>query len=48
MIYIIADDLTGACDTGACFAQHGLSTAVQIGLPAEGRPHGTANGVLVY
>ena len=48
MIYIIADDLTGACDTGACFAQHGLSTAVQIGLPVEDAPLMPASDVLVF
>jgi uncharacterized protein YgbK (DUF1537 family) len=48
MIYIIADDLTGACDTGACFAQHGLSTAVQIGLPAEDAPLMPTSDVLVF
>lgn len=30
-LHIIADDLTGACDTGAAFAQRGLSTAVVMG-----------------
>ena len=48
MIYIIADDLTGACDTGACFAQHGLSTVVQIGLPTEDAPLMPASDVLVF
>jgi uncharacterized protein YgbK (DUF1537 family) len=27
---IVADDLTGACDTGACFAQRGLVTMVAL------------------
>ena len=48
MIYIIADDLTGACDTGACFAQHGLSTVVQIGLSVEDAPLMPASDVLVF
>lgn len=48
MIYIIADDLTGACDTGACFAQHGLSTAVQIGLSVADAALMPASDVLVF
>ena len=48
MIYIIADDLTGACDTGACFAQRGLSVAVQVGRPAESTPPNSTCDVLVF
>jgi uncharacterized protein YgbK (DUF1537 family) len=48
MIFIIADDLTGACDTGACFAQHGLSTAVQIRIPAKSMPQVAVQDVLVF
>ncbi len=32
---ILADDLTGACDTGAPFARHGYSTIVLTGSPAS-------------
>lgn len=31
---IIADDLTGACDTGACFARHGFLTLAALNLGA--------------
>ncbi len=43
---IIADDLTGACDTGAAFAQHGRETHVV--LDAERAADDTNAAVLVY
>ena len=48
MIYIIADDLTGACDTGACFAQRGLRTWVQIDPAASGATPNSGADVLVF
>jgi len=35
-LMIIADDLTGAADTAACFAQAGLRTVVALSLPETG------------
>ncbi|MCL5275041.1 MAG: hypothetical protein M1434_09920 [Chloroflexi bacterium] len=43
---IIADDLTGACDTGAAFARHGRDTLVV--LDAGRNPIGADAPVMVY
>jgi uncharacterized protein YgbK (DUF1537 family) len=48
MIFIIADDLTGACDTGAGFAARGLSTLVQIGPSAGNTSRVPTADVLVF
>jgi len=34
-LLIVADDLTGAADAGACFAEAGLSTAIWLAAPAH-------------
>ena len=52
MVTVIADDLTGACDTGAAFAQRGFRTLVRITLQAGNRhsddqPSGGMPDVLV-
>lgn len=52
MVTVIADDLTGACDTGATFAQRGFRTLVRITLQAgvrrsDDQPPGGIPDVLV-
>jgi uncharacterized protein YgbK (DUF1537 family) len=47
MIYVIADDLTGACDTGAGFAKRGFRTAVRIAEFAGSEPPAGTVDVLV-
>lgn len=44
---VIADDLTGAADSGVQFAKYGLSTLVELELSAETRPEAAAADVLV-
>lgn len=44
---VIADDLTGAADSGVQFAKYGLSTLVQLELSAEPPREATAADVLV-